>query len=116
MRHLREAFRLTKEQLRPGRIGQEIDAPARAYFRQHGFTKYLVCPFAHTIGLHEAEAPFFGPNSRDVLRPGMTVCVDVEFLRPSGIPTGARIETGYDITEDGAVPMSEKMDRTCTQH
>ena len=114
MRHLREAFRLTKEQLRPGRIGQEIDAPARAYFRQHGFTKYLVCPFAHTIGLHEAEAPFFGPNSRDVLRPGMTVCVDVSFF---GHPEfhGARIETGYDITEDGAVPMSEKMDRICAQ-
>ena len=83
--------------------------PARAYFEQHGFSKYLVCPFVHTIGLHEAESPFFGPNSLDVLKPGMTVCVDVSFF---GHPEfhGVRIETGYQITEKGAVPFSPKMD------
>jgi len=114
MRHLKEAFRLTKAQLMPGKIGREIDAPARAYFEKNGFSKYLVCPFVHTIGLHEAEAPFFGPNSDDVLRPGMTVCVDVSFF---GHPefNGVRIETGYEITDKGAMPMSEKMDRICTE-
>ncbi len=114
MRHLKEAFRLTKAQLIPGKIGREIDAPARAYFEKNGFSKYLVCPFVHTIGLHEAEAPFFGPNSNDVLRPGMTVCVDVSFF---GHPefNGVRIETGYEITDRGPVPMSEKMDRICTE-
>ena len=114
MRHLKEAFRLTKAQLMPGKIGREIDAPARAYFEKNGFSKYLVCPFVHTIGLHEAEAPFFGPNSDDVLRPGMTVCVDVSFF---GHPefNGVRIETGYEITDKGPVPMSEKMDRICTE-
>ena len=62
-----------------------------------------------TIGLHEAESPFFGPNSDDVLTPGMTVCVDVSFF---GHPefNGARIETGFLITEDGAKPFSPKMD------
>jgi len=109
VRHLKNAFRLTKAQLIPGKIGREIDAPARAYFDKHGFSRYLVCPFVHTIGLHEAEAPFFGPNSRDVLTPGMTVCVDVSFF---GHPEfhGVRIETGYEITETGATPLSEKMD------
>lgn len=113
MGHLTEAFRLTKAQLVPGKIGREIDAPARAYFEKHGFSKYLVCPFVHTIGLHEAEAPFFGPRSDDVLRPGMTVCVDVSFF---GHPefNGVRIETGYEITETGAVPFSAKMDQICT--
>jgi len=108
--HLREAFRLTRAQLVPGRVGREIDAPARAYFQKHGFTKYLVCPFVHTIGLHEAESPFFGPNSGDVLEPGMTVCVDISFF---GHPewNGARIETGYEITAAGAVPLSPAMDR-----
>jgi Xaa-Pro aminopeptidase len=107
--HLKEAFRLTKAQLMPGKIGREIDAPARAYFDKHGFSKYLVCPFAHTIGLHEAEEPFFGPNSDDVLKPGMAVCIDVSFF---GHPeyVGARIETGYEITEKGAVPFSPAMD------
>ncbi len=109
MRHLKEALRLTKAQLEPGRVGQEIDAPARAYFAKQGLSKYLVCPFAHTIGLHEAEAPFFGPHSRDVLKPGMTVCIDVSFF---GHPefNGVRIETGYEITERGPAPFSQKMD------
>jgi Xaa-Pro aminopeptidase len=113
VRHLREAFNLTKAMLIPGKIGREIDAPARAYFEKVGLSKYLVCPFVHTIGLHEAESPFFGPGSDDELVPGMTVCVDISFF---GHPEwyGSRIETGYEITEKGAVPMSPKMDRICT--
>ncbi|UCH33885.1 MAG: aminopeptidase P family protein [Armatimonadota bacterium] len=109
VRHLREAFRLTKEQLVVGKRGKEIDAPARAYFAKHGFSQYLVCPFAHTIGLHEAESPFFGPNSNDMLEAGMTVCVDISFF---GHPEfdGVRIETGYEITEQSAVPMSPRID------
>ncbi|MDO8587722.1 MAG: Xaa-Pro peptidase family protein [Armatimonadota bacterium] len=106
---LKEAFQLTKAQLAPGRIGREIDAPARAHFEKLGYSKYLVCPFVHTIGLHEAESPFFGPGSSDELKPGMTVCVDVSFF---GHPefNGVRIETGYEITESGAEPMSPKLD------
>ncbi|MCC6823616.1 MAG: aminopeptidase P family protein [Verrucomicrobia subdivision 3 bacterium] len=109
MRHLKEAFRLTRAQLQPGKVGKEIDAPARAYFIKHDLSKYLVCPFAHTIGLHEAESPFFGPHSQDVLKPGMTVCIDVSFF---GHPEfhGVRIETGYEITTNGPVPFSTKMD------
>ena len=109
LRHLKEAFRLTKAQLLPGKIGKEIDAPARAYFAKHDLSKYLVCPFAHTIGLHEAESPFFGPHSHDLLKPGMTVCIDVSFF---GHPefNGVRIETGYEITANGPVPFSKKMD------
>lgn len=109
IRYLKDTFRLTKEQLYPGKIGKEIDAPGRAYFKKHNLLDYLVCPFAHTIGLHEAESPFFGPNSEDVLKPGMMVCVDVSFF---GHPEfhGVRIETGYEITENGPVPLSKKMD------
>jgi len=109
VKHLSQAFNLTKEQLVVGKRGREIDMPARAYYQKHGLVPYIVCPFVHTIGLHEAESPFFGPNSDDVLVPGMTVCVDVSFF---GHPQwyGARIETGFEITEKGAVPMSPKME------
>jgi len=109
IRYLREAFVMTKAMLIPGKTGREIDAPARAYFEKLGFSKYLVCPFVHTIGLHEAESPFFGPNSDDVLVPGMAVCIDVSFF---GHPEfhGCRIETGYLITANGAEPFSAKMD------
>jgi len=110
LKHMKEAMYLTKQQLIPGKIGKEIDAPARKYFEEKGYLKYLVCPFAHTIGIMEAEAPFFGPNSTDELVPGMTVCIDVSFF---GHPefNGIRIETGYEITEKGPVPLSEEMDK-----
>lgn len=109
MNYLRETLRLTKALLRPGVTGREIDVPGRKHFIEKGLIQYLVCPFAHTIGLMEAEAPFFGPNSNDVLAPGMTVMVDVSFF---GHPkfNGARIETGYLITETGCEPFSKKMD------
>lgn len=109
MNYLRETIRLTKSMLKPGVSGREVDAPGRKYFMGKGLNKYLVCPFAHTIGLMEAEAPFYGPNSADVLEPGMAVMVDVSFF---GHPEfhGARLETGYIITETGCEPMSPKMD------
>ena len=109
MRYLKDVFRLTKEQLLAGKMGKEIDAPARAYFEKHNLSKYLVCPFAHTIGLHEAESPFFGPNSDDILKPGMMVSIDISFF---GHPefNGVRIETGYEITGTGPLPLSKKMD------
>lgn len=114
IKHIKEAYAMTREMLIPGKIGKEIDAPARAYFEKIGYSKYLVCPFVHTIGINEAEAPFFGPNSTDELRPGMTVCVDVSFF---GHPefNGVRIETGYEITERGAVPLCEPMDSIITR-
>jgi len=110
LRNLSKAFALTKAALLPGKKGREIDAPARGLYEELGWMKYLVCPFAHTIGLHEAEGPFFGPNSDDVLEPGMTVCIDVSFFGHPEL-NGARIETGYEITADGPVPFSPRMDR-----
>ncbi len=110
LKHLGEALRLTRAQLVVGKNGMEVDKPAREYYEKHNLIKYMVCPFAHTIGLHEAESPFFGPGSDDVLKPGMTVCIDVSFF---GHPewNGTRIETGFEITEKGARPLSKKMDQ-----
>jgi Xaa-Pro aminopeptidase len=109
IRHMKEVFSLTKAKLKPGVVGRDIDAPGREFFKSHGYMKYLVCPFAHTLGLNEAEQPFFGPNSTDELKPGMVVSVDVSFF---GHPTlnGVRIETAYEITEGGPVAFSPKMD------
>ena len=109
MKCMQDVFVLTRDALKPGMTGKQIDALGRDYFIKHGYMKYLVCPFAHTIGIMEAEAPFFGPNSSDVLMPKMTVCVDVSFF---GHPElcGARIETGYEITETGARAFSPAME------
>lgn len=109
LNHMRETMRLTKDMLKPGMTGREIDVPGRKYYEKHGLADYIVCPFAHSIGLMEAEAPFFGPNGDFELVPGMAVMVDVSFF---GHPElhGGRIETGYIITETGCKPMSEKLD------
>ena len=108
LNHMRETFRLTHAMLKPGMTGREIDVPGRLYYEKHDLMKYLVCPFAHSMGLMEAEAPFFGPNGDFALAPGMIVNVDVSFF---GHPElhGGRIETGYVITETGCKPLSPKM-------
>ena len=107
---LRRVLRETKKMLKPGVSGKEIDVPGREIFKEEGLLKYLVCPFAHTMGLMEAEAPFYGPNSEDVLQPGMTVNIDVSFF---GHPVlhGARIETSYLITEDGCEALCPELDK-----
>lgn len=108
LNHMRETFRLTYNMLKPGMTGREIDEPGRIYYEKHGLSQYIVCPFAHSMGLMEAEAPFFGPNGDFELAPGMLVNVDVSFF---GHPElhGGRIETGFVITEKGCKPLSEKL-------
>ncbi len=112
---LGEAFALTKETLRVGNTGRQIDAPARRYFQEKGYLQYLICPFAHTIGLNEAEAPFFGPNSDDVLEEDMAVCIDVSFFNHPQFH-GVRVETAYHITADGPVPFSPSMEKHILDH
>ena len=112
--HLRETMRITKAMLKPGMTGREIDVPGRKYYEKHGLAQYIVCPFAHSIGLMEAEAPFFGPNGDFVLVPGMTVMVDISFFNHPDL-YGGRIETGYIITETGCEPLSPKMDAYFTK-
>ena len=109
LNHMRETLRLTKAVLKPGMTGREIDVPGRRYYEKHDLAKYIVCPFAHSIGLMEAEAPFFGPNGDFALVPGMAVMVDISFFNHPELH-GGRIETGYVITETGCEPFSKKMD------
>ena len=99
-----EVMRDVKNMLKIGNTGKAIDAAGRVLYEKGGYLKYMVCPFAHTMGLMEAEAPFFGPNSEDVLEKNMIINVDVSFF---GHPTlnGLRVETCYVITENGAEPL-----------
>lgn len=108
LNHMRETFRLTRDMLKPGMTGREIDVPGRLYYEKHGLKDYIVCPFAHSIGLMEAESPFFGPNGDFELVPGMTVMVDVSFFGHPDLH-GGRIETGFVITDNGCKPLSPKM-------
>ncbi|HSV31485.1 MAG TPA: Xaa-Pro peptidase family protein [Atribacteraceae bacterium] len=110
-----EAYRITRNALRVGAVGKEIDAPVREFMEKKGYSRYLVCPFAHTVGLMEAEAPFFGPGSNDVLKPGMTVCIDVSVFSVPEV-NGVRFETGYLVTDQGLEPLSPSFDQKIMSH
>lgn len=106
-----EAYVMSRGMLKPGMIGRDNYKKVKKFFSDKGgYDRYIVCPFVHTIGLHEAEAPFFGPNSDDVLITNMTVCIDSSLF---GHPTlhGARVESGFVITKDGYRPLSPYMDK-----
>jgi len=111
MKMVAEAFVITREMLKPGMVGKENYAKIKKYFADKGgYEKYVVCPFVHTCGLHEAEAPFFGPSSEDVIVPNMMINIDVSLW---SVPkfNGIRFETGYLITEKGIRPFSSYMDK-----
>jgi Xaa-Pro aminopeptidase len=110
LKHIREVMRLSKEKLIPGNSGREIDVPGRAYFEKVGYIKYLVCPFVHTVGIMEAEAPFFGPNGSEEIVPGMTINIDVSFFGHPQL-NGVRVETGYVITDKGPIPFCPETEK-----
>lgn len=103
--HLVDAFKIARDQLRPGGVGHKIDAPVRTHLEEVGLADYLLVPFFHTQGLNEADPPFFGPRSNDVLAEGMVVAIDVSMFGHPQLP-GARLETVYVITADGAEAFS----------
>ena len=106
---IREVFRKTRDALKPGETGKTLDPIGAKIYEKHDWTKYIVCPFVHGLGLMEAERPFFGPNGTDVLQPGSIVSIDISIF---GHPKhhGVRVETGYLITETGYEPLSPEMD------
>jgi Xaa-Pro aminopeptidase len=104
-RDLIEAFKLARDQLRPGLVGKEMDAPVRAFLEGKDYAPYLLIPFFHTQGLNEADPPFFGPRSDDRLEENMIVAIDVSMFGHPQMP-GARLETVYAITADGAEALS----------
>ena len=107
--HLCDALEATRDALKPGKKGKEIDAVPRQMLGKLGYAPYLTMGFVHTVGLNEFERPFFGPNSEEVLEPNLTVCIDMSMF---GHPVfhGARLEAGYVIRERGAEPLSSSLE------
>lgn len=104
-----EALYITKEALKPGIVGVELDSIPRKFLIKRGYADYMPMPFAHNCGLSEFEKPFFGPNSNDIVQENQVVCIDIALFGHEHIP-GIRVETGYRITKDGAVPLSTYME------
>lgn len=104
-----EALRLTKEALKPGLTGVEIDSVPRTFLQKKGYGDYMPMPFVHSSGLSEFEKPFFGPSSSDIIQKDQIICIDIALFGHEKIP-GIRVETGYRITESSAVPLSSYME------
>jgi len=105
-----EVMKLTKSMLKIGNKGKDIDRAGRKLYEKGGYLKYLVCPFAHTMGLMEAESPFFGPHSDDIICKNMLINVDVSFFSHPTL-NGLRVETCYVVTENGAEPLCPEFEK-----
>lgn len=110
MMNVFEALHITKEAIKPGMIGKEIDEIPRSFLISKGYGDYIPMPFVHSSGLCEYEKPFFGPGSSDQLMVNQVICIDLAMFGNKEIP-GIRAETGYLVTEKGLVPFSAYLEK-----
>ncbi len=104
-----EALFVTRNAIRPGLTGKQIDAVPRKFLTEKGYGEYMPMPFVHSSGLSEYEKPFFGPSSNDVIREDMVLCIDIALFGHKEIP-GIRAETGYRVTPSGVETLSSYME------
>jgi Xaa-Pro aminopeptidase len=109
MADISEALFLTRDAIRPGLTGREIDGVPRKFLLARGYGDYMPMPFVHSTGLCEYEQPFFGPNSDDVIRENMVLCIDIALFGAREIP-GIRVETGYRVGKAGVTALSPYME------
>jgi Xaa-Pro aminopeptidase len=98
METLKEALRAGEALLRPGATGGQVYEACRAALVGAGVDG-LPHHAGHGLGLGHPEAPYFVPESRDVLQAGNVVTLEPGAYRPGW--GGARIEHNYLITPDG---------------
>ena len=111
MKYLKEAFRLTKAQLLPGKIGREIDAPGRAYFEKHGLVEVPRLPVRPHDRPARGRVAVLRPEQRRRAQAGHDRLRRRQLLRPSRVQRRPDRDRATRSRRAGAVPMSEKMDR-----
>lgn len=92
------ALHAGEQQLKPGAVAGDVYRAVRAALAEHGLAENFPHHAGHGLGLDHPEAPYFVPNSEEVLLAG-----DVVALEPGAYldDTGARIEHNYLITASG---------------
>ncbi len=100
---LNDALSAGESMLRPGVIAGDVYRAVRARLAEYNLADGFTHHAGHGLGLGHPEAPFFVPNSTEVLIAG-----DVVTLEPGSYTDqmGARIEHNYLITETGCERLS----------
>jgi Xaa-Pro aminopeptidase len=95
---LHHALSVGEAQLQPGNRAAEVYQAVRRALAEHGLAHRFSHHAGHGLGLDHPEAPYFVPNSGEILTVG-----DVVTLEPGayGPEFGARIEHNYLITAGG---------------
>ncbi len=93
-----EALAAGESLLRPGSRAGDVYRAVQRKLAEHRFAEGFTHHAGHGLGLGHPEAPFFVPNSDEVLRAG-----DVVTLEPGcyGPGFGVRIEHNYLVTPTG---------------
>jgi Xaa-Pro aminopeptidase len=95
---LQEAMAAGESMLKPGNRAGDVHRAVKDKFVGRGFGEGFHHHAGHGLGLGHPDAPYFVPNSDEILIAG-----DVVTLEPGsyGPDFGARIENNYLITENG---------------
>ena len=102
---VREAQRVGRSALGPGRMAAEVDAAARKVIEDAGFARQFGHSLGHGVGLDVHEAPRLAPKSEDILVAGNVVTVEPGiYVEDMG---GVRIEDTVVVTEAGPLVLTE---------
>ena len=87
------------EKIKPGMKGKEADALGREMIILEGYGSRFGHSLGHGVGLATHEAPSLGPNSDDILRPGMVFTIEPGIYLPDW--GGVRLEQMVELTPQG---------------
>lgn len=95
---LNAAMRSAEALLRPGVVAGDVYRAVKSTLAEFGFDTYFPHHAGHGLGLDHPEAPYFVPDSQEVLVEGDVVTVEPGSYGPG---FAGRIENNYLITATG---------------
>ena len=84
--------------IRPGITAEDVFFTGKAAFEKRGI-RFFMPHIGHSLGVELHEAPMLRPGDTTVLRPGMTL--NVELLTVDAEGSGYQLEDSALVTEDG---------------